>query len=324
MDTETSLPLNELIERLYVETHLVTITTEVVTAKLLALEEDKRLQERAKRKALEEEEASLLTASVPKHNNNDLEEKSEQLHSEKHRSQANIVQYRRPIETLISVRLKSGVLLKTTREVVERLRHKKKSSDKLVESTQSDNVSLMKQLPIGIPFTDRLGNAIRLINSLPNPSNGQSKTPIKKNPKNGLLLRSNGRIHKKLKVRAALDKSTVAWASTVRLKPKTSLLQQLDCVATGIIESNSSSITTAFSTDITTTHNQTIHSEVKTPSLAQGKTLVPLVMKWKSSSNHTKMLPLSTALQRIANDTLHSDSVNGFIKTNGLHTNGVS
>ena len=317
MDTETSLPLNELIERLYVETHLVTITTEVVTAKLLALEEDKRLQERAKRKALEEEEA-LLTASVPKNNNNDLEEKSEQLHSE------NIVQYRRPVETLISVRLKSGELLKTTKEVVERLRHKKKSSDKLVESTQSDNVSLMKQLPIGIPFTDRLGNAIRLINSLPNPSNGQSKTPIKKNPKNGLLLRSNGRIHKKLKVRAALDKSTVAWASTVRLKPKTSLLQQLDCVAAGIIESNSSSITTAFSTDITTTHNQTIHSEVKTPSLAQGKTLVPLVMKWKSSSNHTKMLPLSTALQRIANDTLYSDSVNGFIKTNGLHTNGVS
>ena len=321
MDTETSLPLNELIERLYVETHLVTITTEVVTAKLLALEEDKRLQERAKRKALEEEEA-LLTASVPKHNNNDLEEKSEQLHSEKHRAQAQ-VQYRRPVETLISVRLKSGELLKTTREVVERLRHKKKSSDKLVESTQSDNVSLMKQLPIGIPFTDRLGNAIRLINSLPNPSNGQSKTPIKKNPKNGLL-RSNGRIHKKLKVRAALDKSTAAWASTVRLKPKTSLLQQLD-VAAGIIESNSSSITTAFSTDITTTHNQTIHSEVKTPSLmGQGKTLVPLVMKWKSSSNHTKMLPLSTALKRIANDTLHSDSVNGFIKTNGLHTNGVS
>ena len=175
MDTETSLPLNELIERLYVETHLVTITTEVVTAKLLALEEDKRLQERAKRKALEEEEA-LLTASVPKHNNNDLEEKSEQLHSE------NIVQYRRPVETLISVRLKSGELLKTTREVVERLRHKKKSSDKLVESTQSDNVSLMKQLPIGIPFTDRLGNAIRLsivfpIPAMVNPKHRSRRTP---------------------------------------------------------------------------------------------------------------------------------------------------
>ena len=316
MDPETSLPLNELVERLYVESHLVTITTEVVTAKLLALEEERRLQEKARLKALEE---TLL-------NNNELEEKNEhieQLYSEKPRQAKElIVQYRRPVETLISVRLKSGELLKTTREVLERLRQKKTNSER-AESTQSDNVFIMNQLPFGIPFTDRLGNAIRLISSLPIPSNEVSKTPNQKKPINGLLLRSNGRIHKKLKVRAALDKSTVAWASTVRLKPKTSLLQQLDCVAAGIIESNSSSITTAFSTDITTTHNQTIHSEVKTPSLAQGKTLVPLVMKWKSSSNHTKMLPLSTALQRIANDTLESDSVNG-IKTNGLHTNGVS
>jgi len=319
VDPETSLPLNELVERLYVESHLVTITTEVVTAKLLALEEERRLQEKARLKALEE---TLL-------NNNELEEKNEhieQLYSEKPRQAKElIVQYRRPVETLISVRLKSGELLKTTREVLERLRQKKTNSER-AESTQSDNVFIMNQLPFGIPFTDRLGNAIRLISSLPNPSNEVSKTPNQKKPINDLLLRSNGRIHKKLKVRAALDKSTVAWSSTVRLKPKTSLLQQLDYVANAGIKSNSSITTTAFPTDqdiITSTVNQTIHSEVRKPQKAQGKTLVPLIMKWKSSSNHTKMLPLSTALQRIANDTLESDSVNG-IKTNGLHTNGVS
>ena len=312
----------DIVERLYVETHLVTITTEVLTAKLLALEEQRRLREKARWKALEQD--------LVNHNNNEEkfvapimpgdEAAIAKFHSEDTNLQAlspitppNPIQYRRPVESLISVRLKSGQLLKTSSQVLEALR----AHTREVESTQSDNVFVMKQL---LPFTDRLGNAIRFLNDIPHHPNGLQKTPQKKttSPLNGLNRSSHGKFKKTLKVRAALDKSTVAWTSTVRLKPKTSLLQQLDDMAADWTVPNTSSQDTS---DITL--NPKIPTVGKPSSVLQGKTsLVPLIKKWKSSSNHTKMLPLSTALQRIANGTLDSDKlVNGI---NGLHQNGVS
>ena len=307
VDPETEIIQDELIERLYIEGHLVTITTEIVTPQLLALEEQKRIREQARAEAAAEAAAAALELSVPKVNAKEetstllpITEKVVPLEKEA-RQQPFITKYvksRRRVSSLISVRLKSGELLKTSRELIEQLRAKAKQDDNdlVVMKLQS------KPPVIHIPFTDRLGNAVKRIQPLPS---------TVESPKKEIPL--NGRIHKILKIRGALDKSTIALASTVRVKPKTNLLQQLESVSR--LSPPQPSQPVKYEKTIPTVAKNRHHS-------AHGQ-LVPVLMKWKNSSNHTKMLPLSTALQRIQTDTMHSDSTTPL--TNGhKHSNGVS
>ena len=311
VDPETEILQDELIERLYIEGHMVTITTEIVTPQLLALEEQKRIREKAKAEA-------ALELSVSE--SNAKEDKGEPPYNKKVTTTPEkatrqplvnkLVKSRRRVSSLISVRLKSGELFKTSRELIEQLRAKaKKDNDDLVA------MKLQAQRPprLQIPFTDRLSNAVKRIQSSP------SKKHVEEISLTGL--RTNGKIHKMLKVRGALDKSTIALASTVRVKPKTSLVQQLESMSR-LSDPQPAEISSPHSQPVLKHHQNLIPTATKNLHSSSHSQLVPVLMKWKSSSNHTKMLPLSTALQRIQTNTMHSDSALPSSTTNGNHTNG--
>jgi len=204
---------------------------------------------------------------------------------------------------LVPVRLKSGEEVKATRELIAHFRQKVARSDNLEKSNngdidvfkiQSDSLSSA----IHLPFADRLSSALRRIS-------GQKLTvssPLKR--LNGQSLK-NGKFSKPLKLRAALDKSTIAWSSTTKTRPKASLLDQLNSLTT-------KKPTTDNLSEIRTE----IPSECKnvTP---QTNPLVPLVIKLKNKAQSTKLLPLSHALKFIASDTLNLDA-----KTKNRMTNG--
>ena len=121
---------------------------------------------------------------------------------------------------LIPVRLKSGEILKISKPVFCRLRDLSRN-DLLQPSSDTTGIeiqSVTKPNIVHVPFTDRLSGALGKLNH-------DSLHESKSKP---VIHGRNGRITKTVKLRAALDKSTVAWASTTRLKPKTSLLDQLN------------------------------------------------------------------------------------------------
>ena len=310
MDPETEILQDELIERLYIEGHLVTITTEIVTPQLLALEEQKRIKEKARAEAaalelsVSESKAKEETRELPNSKKSSSPEKITQKPLV-----TKVVKSRRRVSSLVSVRLKSGELFKTSRELVEQLRAKAKkdNDDRVVMKLQS------YQSPgLQVPFTDCLSNAVRRIQPSP------IKSPLEENPLTGL--RTNGKIHKMLKVRGALDKSTVALASTVRVKPKTSLWQQLESMSR---LSPAQPEVSSLPQSQPVNYPNSIPTATKNRHSSSHSQLVPVLMKWKNSSNNTKMLPLSTALQRIQTDTMHSDSTIPSTNGHSNHSNGA-
>ena len=182
---------------------------------------------------------------------------------------------------LIPVRLKSGEILKISKPVFCRLRDL--SRNDLLQPSSGDTAaaggieiqSVTKPNIVHVPFTDRLSGALGKLN---HDSLHESKSkPV-------IIHGRNGRITKTVKLRAALDKSTVAWASTTRLKPKTSLLDQLNSLT--------------YITQPPSILPQTKKSIIPTvPSSSPLKS--PVVIKLKPKISKHEMTTLSNALKKI-------------------------
>ena len=89
-----------------------------------------------------------------------------------------------------------------------------------------------------VPFTDRLSPALKRLSA----PKFTASTPLKR--LNGHHSLKNGKIHKPLKLRAALDKSTIAWSSTTKTRPKASLLDQLNSLAKELVKTDFTEIRT--------------------------------------------------------------------------------
>jgi len=297
IDPDTRQKLSDEIDKLSVEAHYLTVTSERVTPQLLRWE---------KKKKREKENAHhILELSIP----TVAEDKPKQVKEPKKQPPlTSSVPEKRKIRTiknvkLVPVRLKSGEEVKATRELIAHFRQKVARSDNLekpnnrdidVFKIQSDSLCST----IHVPFADRLSSALRRISG----TKLTVSSPLKR--LNGQSLK-NGKVSKPLKLRAALDKSTIAWSSTTKTRPKASLLDQLNSLTT-------KKPTTDNLSEIRTE----IPSECKnvTP---QTNPLVPLVIKLKNKAQSTKLLPLSHALKFIASDTLNLDA-----KTKNRMTNG--
>ena len=213
---------------------------------------------------------------------------------------------------LVPVRLKSGEVLKATQDLLIHFRQKVAGSanpeksqvgDINVFKIQSDALSRV----IHVPFTDRLSPALKRLSA----PNFTASTPLKR--LNGHHSLKNGKIHKPLKLRAALDKSTIAWSSTTKTRPKASLLDQLNSLA-----KEARHVKTDFTeirTEIPSVYKDT--SLKNTTPAQKPLNVVPVVIKLKKKAHSNKLLPLSQALKFIASDTLNLDAKMKNKMTNG-------
>ena len=192
---------------------------------------------------------------------------------------------------LIPVRLKSGEILKISKPVFCRLRDLSKNNLLKPSSTNANGIeiqSVTKPNIIHVPFTDRLSGALGKLNY-------DSLHESKSKP---VIHGKNGRITKTVKLRAALDKSTVAWASTTRLKPKTSLLDQLN------------SLTYVKHQPAPSILSQTKKTIIPTvPSSSSSPLKSPVVIKLKPKISEHKMTTLSNALKKIEQNEIVPNGV---------------
>ena len=121
-------------------------------------------------------------------------------------------------QPLIPVRLASGEILKMSKIGLTNLRKLTKEAKCSLEEIESSNNIQEGREAIDMPFTDSLRKAFYKLN--------------KENSKLKLFEHHDdvkiGKSTKPIKIRAALDKSTIAWASTTKNGPKKSLLEQLN------------------------------------------------------------------------------------------------
>ena len=195
---------------------------------------------------------------------------------------------------LIPVRLKSGEILKISKPVFCRLRDL--SRNDLLQPSSGDTAaaggieiqSVTKPNIVHVPFTDRLSGALGKLN---HDSLHESKSkPV-------IIHGRNGRITKTVKLRAALDKSTVAWASTTRLKPKTSLLDQLN------------SLTYVKHQPAPSILSQTKKTIIPTVPSSSSPLKSPVVIKLKPKISEHKMTTLSNALKKIEQNEIVPNGV---------------
>lgn len=189
-------------------------------------------------------------------------------------------------EPLIPVRLKSGENVKIPKTVFNRLKHLSLTADlskNCVLSSRGIEIQSVSQPNIvHVPFTDRLSGALGRLNN----DHSHNKTNSKPVIHNG----KNGKICKTVKLRAALDKSTIAWASTTRLKPKTNLLDHLKVLSTAAQD--------PFS-------KRKFIPSVRKPSASKAPVVIKLMAKHRERNTTT----LSNALKKIACDGIVT---NGF------------
>ena len=197
----------------------------------------------------------------------------------------------------INVRLKSGEIVKISKPVFAKLRDLSRQTINNEPSTSSTETaangieiqSVSKPSIIHVPFTDRLSDALTKLrtdqeNDL---SVDKSQIPVHSVKKDGDSGIKNGKIVKTVKLRAALDKSSVAWASTTRLKPKTSLLEQLKTLTnTAACQSSSPKKIPSVNSHL--------------PKLRKPPVVIRLTAKFPK--NCREMTTLSNALKKIAGD----------------------
>ena len=286
------------------ESHYLSITSELVTPQLLKWEQRKKKREKEKENAHHIHIPSAAEVK-PKKQNNEARLAPQ--------PPAVSVPEKRKLRTiknvkLVPVRLKSGEEVKATQDLIIHLRQKVAGSDKCGKVSKKDGIDVFKiqsdALPkvVHVPFTDKLSQALERISS-PKLIPGSGGSPLKQ--LNGHSMK-NGMVTKPLKLRAALDKSTIAWSSTTKTRPKASLLDQLNALTSDSGNENLSKIKTKIPPECKVTPPQTPPS------------LVPVLMKLTSKSQSTKLLPLSYALKSIASDTLNLDQAT----TNSRMTNG--
>ena len=289
------------------ESHYLSITSELVTPQLLKWEQRKKKREKEKENAHHIHIPSAAEVKPKKQNNEARLAPQPPVVS---------VPEKRKLRTiknvkLVPVRLKSGEEVKATQDLIIHLRQKVAgSSDNPGKVSKGDGIDVFKiqsdTLPkvIHVPFTDQLSQALKRISS---PKliceSGGGGSPLKR--LNGHSMK-NGMVTKPLKLRAALDKSTIARSSTTKTRPKASLLDQLNALTSDSGTENLSKIKTKIPSECKVTPQQTPPS------------LVPVLMKLTSKSQNTKLLPLSYALKSIASDTLNLDQAT----TNSRMTNG--
>ena len=309
IDPDSRQRLSDEIDKLLVESHYLTITSELVTPQLLKLERKKKREK--------ENVQHIRDVSIP----SAIEEKPDkprqkQNEAKKQLPLSNSATEKRKIRTikkvkLVPVRLKSGEVLKATQDLLTHFRQKVTGSanpgksqvgDINVFKIQSDALSRV----IHVPFTDRLSPALKRLSG----PKFTASTPLKR--LNGYNSLKNGKVHKPLKLRAALDKSTIAWSSTTKTRPKASLLDQLNSLAKEPrhVKTNF----TEIRTEIPSVYKDTT---LKNTTPQKPLNVVPVVIKLKKKAHSSKLLPLSQALKFIASDTLNLDAKMKNKMTNG-------
>ena len=209
---------------------------------------------------------------------------------------------------LVPVRLKSGEVLKATQDLIIHFREKVANPEKSqvgdinVFKIQSDALSRV----IHVPFTDRLSPALKRLSA----PKFTASTPLKRLNGHQHLLK-NGKVHKPLKLRAALDKSTIAWSSTTKTRPKASLLDQLNLLTKEPLKTDF----TEIPTEIPSVYKDNTLKNTTCPQ--KPLNVVPVVIKLKKKAHSNKLLPLSQALKFIASDTLNLDAKMKNKMTNG-------
>lgn len=285
IDPETRHKLNDEIQQLYIESHYLTITTDILTPELIKLHEQQK------------EEKAFWADVAP----SDDEIKQPVIESVKKPEPREIPKRRIVIPVnkskLLTLRLKSGEEVKATKDLLLRLRQKLGHKKQPAENGDISVFKIQSALPpkvIHVPFSDRLSPALRRLSST---SSTSGSSPLKKT--------RNGKIAKSVKLRAALDKSTIAWSSTTKVRPKQTLLDHLNALALQIPSPPDDQSNLKKSTEC----QAQIPTEDK--NLSQASKLVPVVMKWKRCSANTKLLPLSAALKLINNATTNGQMTNG-------------
>lgn len=307
IDPDSRKRLSDEIDKLFVESHYLTITSELVTPQLLKWERKKK---REKENVQHIQDVSIPSAIEEKPD----KPRQKQNEAKKQLPLSNSATEKRKIRTikkvkLVPVRLKSGEVLKATQELLIHFRQKVTGSanpgksqvgDINVFKIQSDTLSRV----IHVPFTDRLSPALRRLSA----PKFTASTPLKR--LNGHHSLKNGKIHKPLKLRAALDKSTIAWSSTTKTRPKASLLDQLNSLAKELVKTDF----TKIRTEIPSVYKDTT---LKNTTPQKPLNVVPVVIKLKKKAHSNKLLPLSQALKFIASDTLNLDAKMKNKMTNG-------
>lgn len=314
IDPDSRQRLSDEIDKLFVESHYLTITSELVTPQLLKWERKKK---REKENVQHIRDVSIPSAIEEKPDKPD-KPRQKQNEAKKQLPLSNSATEKRKIRTikkvkLVPVRLKSGEVLKATQDLLIHFRQKVAGSanpgksqvgDINVFKIQSDALSRV----IHVPFTDRLSPALKRLSA----PKFTASTPLKR--LNGHHSLKNGKVHKPLKLRAALDKSTIAWSSTTKTRPKASLLDQLNSLA-----KETRHVKTDFTeirTEIPSVYKDT--SLKNTTPAQKPLNVVPVVIKLKKKQAHSnKLLPLSQALKFIASDTLNLDAKMKNKMTNG-------
>ena len=315
IDPDSRQRLSDEIDKLFIESHYLTITSELVTPQLLKLERKKKELQKKREK---ENVQHIQDVSIP----SAIEEKKPDKPSKKQNEAkkllplSNSATEKRKIRTikkvkLVPVRLKSGEVLKATQDLIIHFRQKVAGSanpeksqvgDINVFKIQSDALSRV----IHVPFTDRLSPALKRLSA----PKFTASTPLKR--LNGHQSLKNGKVHKPLKLRAALDKSTIAWSSTTKTRPKASLLDQLNSLVKEPVKTDFTEIRTEIIPSVykdNTLKNTTVPQKPLN--------VVPVVIKLKKKAHSNKLLPLSQALKFIASDTLNLDAKMKNKMTNG-------
>jgi len=309
IDPDSRQRLSDEIDKLFVESHYLTITSELVTPQLLKLERKKK---REKENVQHIQDVSIPSAIEEKPD----KPRQKQNEAKKQLPLSNSATEKRKIRTikkvkLVPVRLKSGEVLKATQDLIIHFRQKVAGSanpeksqvgDINVFKIQSDALSRV----IHVPFTDRLSPALKRLSA----PKFTASTPLKR--LNGHQSLKNGKVHKPLKLRAALDKSTIAWSSTTKTRPKASLLDQLNSLVKEPVKTDFTEIRTEIIPSVykdNTLKNTTVPQKPLN--------VVPVVIKLKKKAHSNKLLPLSQALKFIASDTLNLDAKMKNKMTNG-------
>jgi len=318
IDPDSRQRLSDEIDKLFIESHYLTITSELVTPQLLKLERKKKELQKKREK---ENVQHIQDVSIP----SAIEEKKPDKPSKKQNEAkkllplSNSATEKRKIRTikkvkLVPVRLKSGEVLKATQDLLIHFRQKVAGSAN-PEKSQAGDINVFKIQPdalsrvIHVPFTDRLSPALKRLSA----PKFTASTPLKLS--NGHQSLKNGKVHKPLKLRAALDKSTIAWSSTTKTRPKASLLDQLNSLA----KKPRHTVKTDFTeirTEIPSVYKDTSLKNTTSPA-QKPLNVVPVVIKLKKKAHSNKLLPLSQALKFIASDTLNLDAKMKNKMTNG-------
>jgi len=311
IDPDSRQRLSDEIDKLFIESHYLTITSELVTPQLLKLERKKK---REKENVQHIQDVSIPSAIEEKKPDKPRQKQNE---AKKQLPLSNSATEKRKIRTikkvkLVPVRLKSGEVLKATQDLLIHFRQKVAGSanpeksqvgDINVFKIQSDALSRV----IHVPFTDRLSPALKRLSA----PKFTASTPLKRLNGHQSPLK-NGKVHKPLKLRAALDKSTIAWSSTTKTRPKASLLDQLNSLAKKPVKTDF----TEIRTEIPSVYKDTSLKNTTSPA-QKPLNVVPVVIKLKKKAHSNKLLPLSQALKFIASDTLNLDAKMKNKMTNG-------